>query len=119
MFSVTYTGTNFLPLCTAIVCPIMSGCTVERRDHVRTTFLSFAWFSVVIFTIRCTSTNAPFFVDLAISDPLRFPLELVTRYPLQLRLTAPSSQLPFYFLPRETINASVRLLFLVLYPRVG
>ncbi len=40
MFSVTYTGMNFLPLCTAIVCPTISGITVERRDHVRNTFLS-------------------------------------------------------------------------------
>ena len=40
MFSVTYTGMNFLPLCTARVCPTMSGITVERRDQVLTTFLS-------------------------------------------------------------------------------
>src|ERR1700743_2993546 len=42
MFSVTYTGTNFLPLCTAIVCPTNSGKIVERRDQVFTTFLSLA-----------------------------------------------------------------------------
>src|SRR5579859_282068 len=40
MFSVTYTGINFLPLCTAIVCPTISGTTVERRDQVRSTFFS-------------------------------------------------------------------------------
>src|SRR5580692_3809496 len=40
MFSVTYTGINFLPLCTAIVCPTISGITVERRDQVRSTFFS-------------------------------------------------------------------------------
>src|SRR5579862_2962835 len=40
MFSVTYTGINFFPLCTAIVCPTISGTTVERRDHVRSTFFS-------------------------------------------------------------------------------
>src|ERR1700739_1884525 len=33
MFSVTYTGMNFFPLCTAIVCPTISGTTVERRDQ--------------------------------------------------------------------------------------
>ena len=44
MFSVTYTGINFLPLCTAIVCPTISGITVERRDQVRTTFFSFREF---------------------------------------------------------------------------
>src|ERR1039457_3576189 len=32
--SVTYTGINFLPLCTAIVWPIISGRIVDRRDHV-------------------------------------------------------------------------------------
>ena len=40
MFSVTYTGMNFLPLCTASVCPTNSGSTVERRDHVRMTRFS-------------------------------------------------------------------------------
>ena len=34
MFSVTYTGMNFFPLCTAIVWPTISGTTVERRDQV-------------------------------------------------------------------------------------
>ena len=41
MFSVTYTGMNFLPLCTASVWPMNSGRMVERRDQVRTTFFSF------------------------------------------------------------------------------
>ncbi len=40
MFSVTYTGTNFLPLCTAMVWPTNSGKIVERRDQLFTTFLS-------------------------------------------------------------------------------
>ena len=38
MFSVTYTGMNFLPLCTAMVCPTNSGIMVERRDQVRRHF---------------------------------------------------------------------------------
>ena len=42
MFSVMYTGMNFFPLCTASVCPTISGITVERRDQVLMTFLSFA-----------------------------------------------------------------------------
>src|ERR1700677_1200752 len=70
MFSVTYTGTNFLPLCTAIVCPTNSGKIVERRDQVFTTFLSLAWFNTSIFTVRCASTNGPFFVERAINLPL-------------------------------------------------
>ena len=41
MFSVMYTGMNFLPLCTASVWPMNSGTMVERRDQVRTTFFSF------------------------------------------------------------------------------
>ena len=44
MFSVTYTGMNFLPLCTASVWPMNSGRIVERRDQVRTTFFSFVSF---------------------------------------------------------------------------
>src|SRR3984885_7806671 len=67
MFSVTYTGTNFLPLWTAIVWPTMSGWSVDRRDQVRTTFLSFAWFNASILTIRCPSIKGPFFVDRAMS----------------------------------------------------
>ena len=42
MFSVTYTGMNFFPLCTAIVWPTISGITVERRDQVLMTFFSLA-----------------------------------------------------------------------------
>ena len=42
MFSVMYTGMNFFPLCTAMVCPTISGITVDRRDQVLMTFFSFA-----------------------------------------------------------------------------
>src|ERR1700687_922588 len=31
--SVTYTGMNFFPLCTAMVWPTISGMMVDRRDH--------------------------------------------------------------------------------------
>ena len=41
MFSVTYTGTNLLPLCTAKVCPTNSGRMVLARLQVLTTFFSF------------------------------------------------------------------------------
>ena len=34
MFSLTYTGTNVLPLYTAIVCPTKSGLIIEARDQV-------------------------------------------------------------------------------------
>ena len=64
MFSVMYTGMNFRPLCTAIVCPTISGITVERRDQVLMTFLSFARFIPSIFSRSGTSTNGPFFSDL-------------------------------------------------------
>ena len=47
-----YTGMNFFPLCTAIVCPTISGRIVERRDHVRTTFFSFRSFSALTFSCR-------------------------------------------------------------------
>src|SRR5882724_2905912 len=68
MFSVTYTGMNFLPLCTAMVCPTISGVMVERRDQVRSTFFSLRAFMPSIFVARCASTNGPFFVDRAIKS---------------------------------------------------
>src|SRR5271165_6283170 len=61
MFSVTYTGMNFLPLWTASVCPTNSGRMVERRDHVRTTFFSFL---SATFLARWSSVNGPFLSDL-------------------------------------------------------
>src|SRR5260370_6949150 len=66
MFSVTYTGMNFLPLCTAIVCPTISGTIVERRDQVRSTFFSLRAFMAATFVARCASTNGPFLVHRAI-----------------------------------------------------
>src|ERR1700722_7557395 len=56
-----------------MVCPTMSGWMVERRDQVRTTFLSFAWFNTSILTIRCPSIKGPFFVDRAIQKPRYLP----------------------------------------------
>src|SRR3569623_1861275 len=82
---------NFLPLCTATVWPTNSGKIVERRDHERTTFLSFAAASAAILSSRCASVKGPFLTER-----------------------------PIYFLPlRLTMNLSVRLLFRVLHPRVG
>ena len=40
MFSVTYTGMNLFPLCTANVWPTNSGNTVLARDHVLITRFS-------------------------------------------------------------------------------
>src|SRR5215472_12785818 len=65
--SVTYTGMNFLPLCTAMVWPIISGTIVERRDHVFTTFFSLRVFSPSTFSRRWLSTNGPFLSERAIS----------------------------------------------------
>src|SRR5229473_3282733 len=64
--SVTYTGINFFPLCTAMVCPIMSGTIVERRDHVLMTFFSLRVFSPSTLMRRWPSTNGPFFSERAI-----------------------------------------------------
>src|SRR6516162_7562070 len=58
---------NFLPLCTASVCPTISGMTVDRRDHVLMTFLSTpARFIASTFSRSGVSTNGPFFNDLPI-----------------------------------------------------
>src|SRR5947199_599499 len=66
--SVTYTGINFLPLCTAMVCPIISGTIVERRDQVFTTFFSLRVFSASTFSRKWPSTNGPFFNERAIAS---------------------------------------------------
>src|SRR5580692_2213707 len=59
---------NFFPLCTAMVCPIISGTIVERRDQVLTTFFSFRVFSPSTFSRRWPSTNGPFFSERAIDS---------------------------------------------------
>src|SRR5437899_12494391 len=66
--SVTYTGINFLPLCTAMVWPIMSGTIVDRRDQVFTTFFSLRVFSASTLSRKWPSTNGPFFVERAIDS---------------------------------------------------
>src|SRR5215218_2165558 len=57
---------NLRPLCTAMVCPTISGTTVERRDQVLMTFLSLFRFITSTFSSRGTSTKGPFFSDLDI-----------------------------------------------------
>src|SRR5579883_1044582 len=84
---------NFLPLCTAMVCPTNSGRMVLRRDQVRTTFFSLEAVSTAILASRCVSVNGPFLTDL----PIRY----------------------LFLLLRCTIHLSVRLLLRVLKPRVG
>src|ERR1700687_2147042 len=117
MFSVTYTGMNFLPLCTAIVCPTISGIIVERRDHVRSTFFSLRAFMASTFVARCASTNAPFFVERAIISSVE--TRVASSHPARKPRQTASLQHSYPFLRRFTINPSVRLLFRVLYPRVG
>src|SRR5215467_9597390 len=68
MFSLMYTGINFFPLCTAIVCPTISGMIVERRDQVRTTFFSLRAFMASTLVAKCESMNGPFFVERAINQ---------------------------------------------------
>ncbi len=51
-----------------MVCPIMSGTIVDRRDHVFRTFFSFRAFRPSTFTRRWPSTNGPFFVERAIAS---------------------------------------------------
>src|SRR5882672_10215183 len=68
MFSVTNTGMNLRPLCTAKVCPTRSGRMVERRDHVFTTFFWLCRFMSSTFLIRWRSMNGPFLTERAISE---------------------------------------------------
>src|SRR5215510_14811613 len=71
MFSVTYTGMNFLPLCTARVWPTNSGRIVDRRDQVLRTLRSRVRFIASIRFSSLGSTKGPFFTDRAI--PLLYP----------------------------------------------
>src|SRR5437773_6084840 len=61
--SLTNTGTCFFPSCTAMVCPTISGTTVDRRDHVLMTRLSPRRFISSTLAIRWSSTNGPFFTE--------------------------------------------------------
>src|SRR5678816_166375 len=54
---------NFLPLCTAIVCPTISGVMSDRRDQVLMTLRSKRRFMSSIFFIRWASTKGPFFSE--------------------------------------------------------
>src|SRR5690349_19994782 len=54
MFSVTYTGTNLFPLCTAKVWPTNSGRMVLARLQVLTTRFSFLLFRICTFVISAS-----------------------------------------------------------------
>src|SRR5689334_21663111 len=66
MFSVTNTGTNLRPLCTANVSPTDSGMMVERRDQVLMTLLVAFACASSIFLSRWPSMNGPFLMLRAI-----------------------------------------------------
>src|SRR6185437_2854806 len=68
MFSVTYTGMNLLPLCTAKVWPTNSGSTVEARDQVLITRFSLRAFSASTRLVSATCTNGPFLTLLPIGE---------------------------------------------------
>ena len=96
MFSVTKTGMNFRPLCTAKVWPTNSGRMVDRRDQVLTTFFwLLPWCMSSIFFDEVLSTKGPFLIERAIC---------VLLYWLLRR--------------RLTMNLSVRLFLRVLRPLV-
>src|SRR5437870_5249773 len=76
---------NFLPLCTAMVWPIISGTMVERRDHVFTTFFSFRALSASTLFRRGASTNGPFFSER--------PIGFLPCYLVPFQLFAPISLL--------------------------
>src|SRR5947208_7184233 len=62
--SVMKTGTCLRPSWTAIVCPTISGKTVEDRDQVRTMFFEPDVFICSIRWNKRSSTNGPFLDDL-------------------------------------------------------
>src|ERR671910_1487809 len=66
------TGTCLRPSWTAIVCPIISGNTVDDRDQVRIICLEPEVFIASMRAIRRSSTNGPFLLDLLIYFLPRF-----------------------------------------------
>src|SRR5262245_25728920 len=108
---------NFFPLCTAIVWPTISGTTVERRDHVFTTFFSFARFIPSIFSRSDVSTNGPFFNERLISRFL--PALGSGLWALGCAKPKAKSREPNHFGLRCTMNRLVSLRRRVLYPFVG
>jgi hypothetical protein len=56
MFSVTKTGINVFPLCTAIVWPTMSGMIMDALDHVLMTDLRLAELALSILAISLLNT---------------------------------------------------------------
>ena len=111
---------NFLPLCTASVCPTISGMTVERRDQVLMTFFSEPRFITSIFSRSEVSTNGPFLSERLII----FDFDLHCRTMLSGCWSTTSSidhhrSTMRYFCRRWTMNWSVRFWFRVLYPLVG
>jgi len=86
MFSVTKTGMNFRPLCTAKVWPTNSGRMVDLRDQVFTTFFWLPLIRSSTFLRRLPSTKGPFLMERAME---RFPYWLRTpeRRPLTMNLS--------------------------------
>src|SRR6478735_6126531 len=76
IWSVMYTGTCCLPLCTAIVSPMNSGRIMERRDQVLIGFLSLVVTALSALATRWWSTNGPFLRERVIC----YPLLLATRH---------------------------------------
>src|SRR4051794_25237677 len=72
IWSVMYTGTCCLPLCTAMVSPMNSGKTIERRDHVLIGFLSLLDTALSALATRWWSTNGPFLRERVICYLLLF-----------------------------------------------
>src|ERR1051325_3562078 len=54
---------NFFPLCTAMVCPTISGVIVDLRDQVLWIFFSFRAFIPRIAFSKWLSMNGPFFSE--------------------------------------------------------
>src|SRR6266849_5866026 len=73
MFSVTYTGMNFLPLWTASVCPTNSGITVDRRDQVLRTRFCRPRFNSSTRSNSFSSTLGPFLSERPIARLLLLP----------------------------------------------
>jgi hypothetical protein len=70
MFSETYIGMNFFPLCTATVKPTISGVIVERLDQVLITVRVPVVEAAFTFLRKCSSTKGPFFTDLVMLLPI-------------------------------------------------
>src|SRR6266571_7385464 len=96
-----------------MVCPTISGTTVERRDQVRMTRLSPRRFMSTTLFIRWSSTKGPFLIERGMcAYPLPFPRRRTMSLSDGLGLRVRPSFLPHCFFFNDTATTEIYTLSL-------